>query len=249
MTDKESLPATAETRCDRVIKVVLSLSECEQEELRSTLATLRLSRLTARLGDWQTCLAVALHSGAIFGLFFGVLIGLLSIDPTLGLLRTIIAFSIASIYSGVFCGALMTLILACTYRVAYPHLLANLVNKKTTTFQVEEFDLQLPASECLTLCRTAIEATKGARIDKLDETSGEIRAVKRMSWSSPGEAIGMKLDQIDSERTRVKVYSKDLFNSWALGKNRANVRKLKAAIEEAAQVHRILRDHGHGSEI
>ena len=249
MTDKDSLPAIHETRSDRVLKVVQSLSECEQEQVRWALNTMRLQRLNKRLADWKTAFLVGMQPGIVFGLIFGLFEGLRCSLPQLSYGVGVFLFSFIVLFVGicVSCSIGMAVALAFVYKLLYPRILANLVAGKTSTFRAQKFEMPLPADECLKVCKTAFEARKGTRLEHLDEKHHELRATTRMSWSSPGESIGVKLDPVDANTTVATVYSKELFNSWGLGKNARNVKELKASIEESAHVHKILLEHGHGT--
>jgi hypothetical protein len=251
MPDEEQPPALPESRSDRVIKVAMSLSECEQEELRIALNALRVRRITNRLSDLGSCFVVSLHSGALFGVFMGLLIGSLDgiyAGATFGLLAGLLVFAASTIASTLFCGLTMTVILAIVYKLMYPRTAARLSSGQPATFQHDDLEIPLSLSESYSVCKSTLEATKGTRVEKADENSGDIRAVTQMSWRSPGEAVGVKLESIDANRTRAKIYSKDIYNSWGLGKNRKNVRVLKSAIADAANVHQLLRDHEQRKE-
>ncbi len=246
MPDDELPAALPESRSQRVINVALSLSECEQEELRIALHAHRLRKMTNRMSDWGSCLSIALHSGALFGITVGLMIGFTDAvyaGMSFGLLAGVLVFFVSTIISAAFCGLAMTAILAILYKTMYQQTLARLSSGKTNTFQHEELEIPLSIAESFSVCKSTLEATKGARVETSDEKNLEIRAVTKMSWKSPGEAVGVKLEPIDENRTRAKIYSKDLFNSWGLGKNQSNVRCLKTAINDAANVHQLLRDH------
>lgn len=246
MPDEELPTALPESRSKRVINVALSLSECEQEELRIALNALRLAKMTNRMSDWRSCFLVALHSGALFGITVGLMIGFTDAvyaSMNFGLLAGALVFFVSTILSAAFCGLAMAAILAFLYKTMYQQTLARLSSGKTNTFQHEDLEIPLSIAESFSVCKNTLEATRGARVEKSDEINHEIRAVTKMSWKSPGESVGVKLEAIDENRTRAKIYSKDLFNSWGLGKNLSNVRCLKTAISDAANVHQLLRDH------
>lgn len=245
MPESESqLPVPSESRVDRIEQIVRSLSDFEQDELRMKLGVTQLQDTCRRLLVWRNSLALGLHTMMFCGVFFGLIMGLfagIGVGMQAGLWVGLATFAGTAIGAGFFFGLFMAAYMIGLMRFMMPRFVKNLGQRKSAAFQVLELQLPLPVSEGFEVCLSSLSATRGIRMESVDRDNGSVRGVTALTWRSPGEVVGVKVDQGAADTTRVRVYSKALFTGLDFGKNRANVSKLAKSIEDAGQVHAILK--------
>lgn len=240
MQEKDQAESLPIRRSDRVIKIARALSDCEREELRLALNEARMSELTGRLDTWNKCFRAAVHPSIGFGVFYGLVIVLVSIRSTFsvgGLLELAVLFAACTAMTS----AVMTLVLALSYRLLYPRVHRNLQAGKSSTFFADNLEIPLSLQESLQICQASLQGLKGFRLEKVDQASGYLQACSKMTVSSPGERVEIKLEPASQQCTMARIYSKDLYNSWPFGKNRKNVQVIKTLLEEAVTVHNLLK--------
>ncbi len=241
---ESQMPVTSESRVDRIELIVNSLSDFEQDELRMKLGVRQQQDYCRRLLDWRNSLALGLHSMIYCGVFFGIFMGTFAGIATglqAGLVAGLAVFAGTALGAGFFFGLLMAAYMIGLMRFFMPRFTKNLRQQRSAAFQVHELQLPLPAPEAFEVCLSSLSATKGIRLEAIDRENGTVRGISPLSWRSPGEVVGAKIDSIAPDVSRVRVYSKALFTILDFGKNRANVFSLSKSIEDAGQVHAVLR--------
>jgi hypothetical protein len=238
------LPVNSETRVDKIEQIVHSLSDFEQDELRMRLSFAQLQDTCVRLQDWRNSLAIGLHTMMFAGVSFGLFTGLfmaITFGLRNGFTAAISTFAYTAVFGGFLFGLCMAAYMVASIRFFMPRLTKNLGDRRSVLFQLQETSLPLPAREALEVCITALSATKGTRLEAIDRENGTVRAVLPMSWRSPGELVGAKVDAASDDISRIRVYSRALYTGLDLGKTRANVVTLTRLIEESGHAQAVIR--------
>lgn len=238
------LPIKVESRVEQIESIVTRLSHFEQEEVRWLLQVRHTQEFCTRFEDWRNVLTMAVHTGSIAGLSFGLTMGLMAgiaAGCEFGLMAGLSTFATTLVGSGVIFGIFMGATIAFLAKFLMPRIAKNMAQNTSPMFQVDEIELPLPAPEVFEACFTTISAAKGMKLEAADRNEGTIRATTSFTWRSPGESVGVKISQIADNASRVRIYSQALSSPFDFGKNRANIEMLKKAIEDAGQVHALLK--------
>ncbi|MBX9671478.1 MAG: hypothetical protein K2X93_28070 [Candidatus Obscuribacterales bacterium] len=238
------LPANNQSRVGRIESIFHSLSDFERDELITKLGTSQLHETCLRLQDGRISLALCLHTMMFCGVFFGGFLGLglgAVIGVQEGFWAGLATFAGTALGGGFFFGLIVAAYMIAWMRIFMPRFVKNLNKQQSAAFQVQELELPVQAAEAFEVCLSSLAAPKGMRMESIDRENLSVRAVTAFTWKSPGEIVGVKVDPLAADTSRVRVYSKAMFTTLDFGKNRANVTSLAKSIEDAGQVHVILK--------
>jgi hypothetical protein len=224
--------------------IIDSLSDFERDELRFKLSATEFQDYCLRVKDWRNLMPLALHltlfCGGFFGIFMGAFAGCVA-GLKSGFLAGLGLFLTTAFSAGLIFGLCMAVGMICLIRFFIPRLMKKLSQRKSMMFTVNEFEISLPSAEAFEVCLSSLSGQRGVRVETTNREQGAMSALTSLSWKSPGEIIGVKLDTIATDRSRVRVYSKYLLSGLDFGKNEQNVRTLSKCINEAVHVHSILK--------
>lgn len=225
-----SLPSNDQIRTNQIDQIVNSLSEFEQDELRMKLFATHLHDTWNRLMDKRYSLALNWEYVKISGLFVGIL-GLL-VGIIIGWKGGFIVGlnTFAAVLAG---GCLWGLCGAGFAKFYMPRLIKNLDPRKSGALQVRELQVPLLGPEAFEACISSLSAIKDIKIEAINRENKTLRAITASNWRSPGEVIGVKIEQLTPDASKIHVYSKT-FSLLDFGKNRNSVDRLAKSIEYAS---------------
>lgn len=243
--EQPQLPAPApdaESRVDRIERIVNALSDFEQDELRAKLGALAMQQSASRMSDKRNLVALGIHTGLCCGVYFGFFMGIMAglyHGIHAGVLAALGTFLSTFFVAGGLFGFFMGVFLALFMGVWVPRLSKNYSAQKSAMFQMESVDLEMETVSAFKVCKEVAVVKRGWKVELIDEKNLSIQMLTKLTVRSPGELVGIRVEAVPAG-ARVKIYSKALYTAMDFGKNRMNVTEMARAIRLNAETHRIL---------
>ncbi len=235
-----------QSRVDRIEKLIKSISEFEQDELRQKLNFLEIENYNRLFENKQNVFNFMLHNFIFYSTAYSIvfLTIFLCTSPFnfikgLNLLNFLQSWLILSIIFG----ALTSLSIIILKMVLLPKLAKSLFQKHSLIGQFNQFELPLNATDALNICHSVLYAKPDIKVESIDNENNTINATTGFSLRSPGEMIGLKIDPIAINSCKISIYSKSLFATIDLGKNQSNIFLLTKLILQAANDKALLSEH------
>ncbi len=248
MTDEDlNIYKPYKSRVDRIEKLIQSLSEFEQDELRQKLNFLEIENHNRLFENKRNVLNFMLHTIIYYSIAFSIafLIIFLCTTPVnllfngANLIRLLQSWLILSIIFG-FLSSLAIIILK---MVLLPKLTKSHGQKHSLLGQLNQFELPLNTIDALNICQNVLYAKPDIKVESIDTENNTINATTGFSLRSPGELIGIKIEPITNKSCKIYIYSKALFATLDLGKNQSNIILLTKLISQAASDKALLYEH------
>lgn len=212
------LPSAVCDRANRMNAILNSLTESERHEFRVKLIVMNLCYLKDRCN----ISALLLHYLVSLVVFSGLSALIASIG---GLKLALIAEQTVNL-SGLSMLVGMIIGLAVLIKGKGKHTLRAVV-------QVEELQLQVPASKAFEACFSVLSAN-GNRVEAVNREDKTLSVITPLSWKSAGEQVGIEVQELHDGRCGVRVFSRPLYpGAPDFGVHRNNLVMVSNAIKDA----------------